>query len=50
MFTKIDLSALGIKKLLGRGKVTKKIRVKVKYASSNAVEKIEDVGGEVIYV
>ncbi len=45
----VDLSALGIKKLLGRGKVTKKIRVKVKYASSNAVEKIEDVGGEVIY-
>ncbi len=45
----VDLSALGIKKLLGRGKVTKRIRVKVKYASSNAVEKIEDVGGEVIY-
>ncbi|AGB04989.1 ribosomal protein L15 [Aciduliprofundum sp. MAR08-339] len=45
----VDLSALGIKKLLGSGKVTKKIRVKVKYASSNAVEKIEDVGGEVIY-
>lgn len=46
----IDLDSLGIKKLLGRGKVTRKIRVKVKYASSNAVEKIEDVGGEVIYV
>ena len=45
----IDLGELGIKKLLGKGKVTKKIRVKVKYASSNAVEKIEDVGGEVIY-
>ncbi len=45
----IDLGALGIKKLLGKGKVTKKMRVKVKYASSNAVEKVEDVGGEVIY-
>ena len=45
----IDLGELGIKKLLGKGKATKKMRVKVKYASSNAVEKIEDVGGEVIY-
>jgi len=45
----IDLGAMGINKLLGKGKVTKKLRVKVKYASSNAVEKIEDVGGEIIY-
>ncbi len=46
----VDLSKIGINKLLGKGKVTKKMRVKVKYASSNAVEKIEDVGGEVVYV
>ncbi len=44
----IDLSMLGVNKLLGRGKVDKKIRVKVKYASKIAVEKIEEAGGEVI--
>ena len=44
----IDLGLIGINKLLGKGKVEKKITVKVKYASENAVRKIEDKGGEVI--
>jgi len=44
----VDLSILGINKLLGRGKVDKRMRVKVKYASKIAVQKIEEAGGEVI--
>ncbi len=45
----VNLGALGIKKLLGKGKVTKRLRVKVKYVSSNAQAKIEEAGGEVIH-
>ncbi len=44
----IDLSILSVNKLLGRGKIDKKIRVKVKYASKIAVQKIEEAGGEVL--
>ncbi len=44
----VDLSILGVNKLLGRGKATKKMIVKVKYASKIAVEKIQEAGGEVI--
>ncbi len=44
----VDLSALGINKLLGGGKVDKKIRVKVAYASEAAIDKIKEAGGEVI--
>ncbi len=44
----IDLTMLGVNKLLGKGKVDKKMRVKVKYASKIAVQKIEEAGGEVI--
>ncbi len=44
----VDLSALGINKLLGEGKVDKKIRVKVAYASEIAINKIKEAGGEVI--
>jgi len=44
----VDLSALGINKLLGGGKVNKKIRVKVAYASEAAISKIKEAGGEVI--
>lgn len=44
----VDLSALGINKLLGGGKVDKKIRVKVAYASEAAINKIKEAGGEVI--
>ncbi len=44
----IDLSAIGINKLLGGGKVNRKLRVRVAYATKQAVRKIEEVGGEVI--
>ncbi|MCD6370775.1 MAG: uL15 family ribosomal protein [Thermoplasmata archaeon] len=46
----VDLDKMGITKLLGRGKVNRKLRVKVKYVSSNAERKIEEAGGEVIHV
>ena len=45
----VDLEKMGINKLLGKGKVTEKLRVKVKYVSSNAARKIEEAGGEVIH-
>ena len=44
----VDLGQIGINKLLGKGKVEKIMTVKVKYASKNAVKKIEEKGGEVI--
>ncbi len=45
----VDLDKLGIQKLLGKGRITKAMRVKVKYVSSNAERKIEEAGGEVIH-
>ncbi len=44
----VDLSIIGVNKLLGKGKATKKMIVKVKYASEMAVEKIQEAGGEVV--
>ena len=44
----IDLTELGYTKLLGDGKITKKVIVKVVDASKRAIEKIEKVGGKVI--
>jgi len=44
---RIDLEALGYYKLLGRGKVTKKIEVRVGFATESAKEKIEAIGGKV---
>ena len=43
----IDLSKLGINKLTGSGRVTKKIFVKTIKATARAVEKIEKAGGRV---
>lgn len=43
----LDLSAQGIDKLLGGGRVTRPIQVRVKWASRAAVEKIKKAGGEV---
>ena len=43
----VDLSKLGINKLTGSGKVTKKMIVKVIKATKKAVEKIESAGGKV---
>jgi len=44
----IDASKLGFNKLLGTGKVSAKFKINVDYASKSAVEKIKQVGGEVI--
>ena len=44
----IDLSKSGFNKLIGSGLCSKKMIIKVKYASSNAVEKVKEAGGEVI--
>ena len=43
----IDLKELGYNKLLGKGKITKKLIITVPYSSKKAIEKIEKAGGEV---
>ncbi|WP_290597834.1 MULTISPECIES: uL15m family ribosomal protein [unclassified Archaeoglobus] len=45
---KVDLTELGYSKLLGNGRVTKKIEVRVFEATPKAVEKIEAAGGKVV--
>jgi large subunit ribosomal protein L15 len=44
----VDLSAIGYDKLLGRGSITRKIKVKVKNYSERAEKKITEIGGEII--
>lgn len=44
----IDLKGKGYTKLLGSGKLSKKLKVKVDKASKKAIEKIEGEGGEVV--
>lgn len=44
----VDLEKIGYNKLLSIGKVTKKFRITVPYASNGAIEKIKNAGGEVI--
>ena len=46
----VDLSALGYGKLLGKGKITKPLKVKVKSCSKKAKERIEEAGGEIIEI
>lgn len=43
----LDLRALGIDKLLGKGKITKKLRIVVDECSANAKEKLVAAGGEI---
>jgi large subunit ribosomal protein L15 len=43
----VDLSSQGIDKLLGGGRVTRPLQVKVKWASPHAVDKIKKAGGSV---
>ena len=43
----VDLEALGYNKLLGRGRVTRKINVRVRYATESAISKVESAGGKV---
>ncbi len=44
----IDLTTFGINKLLGRGRIEKKVKVIVYSASEKAINKIKEVGGEVV--
>jgi len=47
---KINLVELGIDKLLGKGKINKPIEVIVKEASEKAINKIEKVGGKIVFI
>lgn len=47
-FYVINLNELGIDKLLGKGKASRKYKIIVKSASKSAIEKISALGGEVI--
>lgn len=42
----VDLGSLGYDKLVGGGRITKKIRVKVAASSEGVAEKLKAVGGE----
>ncbi len=44
----VDLTGLGFTKLLGTGKVTKALAVKVPSFSKSAVEKVKKAGGEIM--
>lgn len=44
----IDLESVHADKLLGSGKPSRKYRIKARFVSSNAAEKIKAAGGEVI--
>jgi large subunit ribosomal protein L15 len=44
----VDLETLGFTKLLGTGKITKPLTVKVASCSKSAVEKIKEAGGQVL--
>mgnify|MGYP001770768842 FL=1 len=46
----VDLTKLGYVKLLGEGKVSKPIVVKVKAASAKAIKAIKEAGGEVMLI
>jgi len=43
----VDLGSLGYTKLLGTGKVTKPLVVKVQACSNSAAEKIKEAGGQI---
>ena len=44
----VNLKDLGYEKLLGLGKFEHKIKITVKTASANAVEKLKKAGSEVV--
>ena len=44
----IDLSKLGFNKLLGSGNVNSKFKIKTKFFSKKAKEKLEKKGGEIV--
>ena len=44
----VDLEKLGYNKLLGSGEVKNKYKIKVKFFSKKAKEKLEKTGGEIV--
>ena len=44
----IDVGKLGFNKLLGKGRVLRKFKINVDYASANVIGKVKEAGGEVI--
>lgn len=44
----VDLTKIGYDKLLSKGKLGLKLRLKARYASRGAVEKVEAAGGEIV--
>ncbi len=44
----IDLNKMGINKLLGSGRITKKWKIQVAYASQGAIDAVKEAGGEII--
>lgn len=44
----LDLNELGYNKLLGMGKVTKPILVKVAFHSEGAAKKVQEAGGQIL--
>lgn len=46
--TLLDLDKLGFNKLLGTGKITESVLVKVSAHSSSAAKKIEEAGGQIL--
>jgi len=44
----VDLGKLGYNKLLGSGRISKPVKVIVKYATKRAVERVKEAGGEVV--
>lgn len=44
----VDAAAMGIEKILGTGRVTRKLKVSAKAFSAQAKEKIESLGGQAI--
>lgn len=43
----VDLEKLGFQKLLGRGKLTHKIKISAPSLSASAIKKIEEAGGQI---
>ncbi len=44
----VDLEQLGFNKLLGDGRLSAKFKIKVPYASKQAIEKVKEAGGEIV--
>lgn len=43
----LDLGALGYQKLLGRGNIYEAVQIKIPYATTKAIKKIEDLKGKI---